>query len=99
MEWTVDTLSEGNALEKFLEAIPGFDQSDVIEHLQEWAVQAKIGVAAGKFLNHTLSSGSVSKRIIEHRLATCLHAAEVVDPSGLAGILYTMLDGKWHGGP
>ena len=97
--WTVDTLSEDDALEKFLEAIPGFDQTDVIEHLQERGVQAKIGVAAGKFLNRTLSSDSVSKRIIEHRLSTCLHAAEMVDPSGLAGILYTILEGKWHGGP
>ena len=47
VEWTVDTLSEDDALEKFLEAIPGFYQSGVIEHLQEREVQAKIEVAAG----------------------------------------------------
>jgi hypothetical protein len=98
VEWTVDTLSEDDALEKFLEAIPGFYQSGVVEHPR--VVQEKIKVAAGKFLNRTLSSRSVSKRVIEHRLAICLNAADVVEgPSGVADILRTMLDGNWHGGP
>jgi hypothetical protein len=98
VEWTVDTLSEDDALEKFLEAIPGFYRSSFIEYPPE--VQEKIQVAVGKFLNRTLSSASISRRVVERRLATCFNAADVVvGRSGFADIIRTILDGNSHGGP
>jgi len=98
LEWTVDTLSEDDALEKFLEAIPGFYRSSVIEYTPE--VQEKIQVAVGKFLNRTLSSASISGRVVERRLATCFNAADVVvGRSGFADIIRTILNGNSHGGP
>jgi len=101
VEWTVDALGEDDALEKFLEAIPGFYQSDVAEeHDLPREVQEKIEVAAGKFLNRTFSSGSVCKSVVESRVSTCLNAAFVVGGhSGVANVLRTMVDGNLYGGP
>jgi len=103
VEWTVDTLGEDDSLERFLETLPGFYQSDIVKPLGERIpqdVQERIEVAAGKFLDRTLSSSSVSMSVIERRLATCLNAADVVGgPFGVADILRTMVEGSWHGGP
>jgi hypothetical protein len=42
VEWTIDALGEDDALEKFLEAIPGFYQSDVTaEHDLPQGVQKR----------------------------------------------------------
>lgn len=101
VEWSVDALGEDDALEKFLEAIPGFYQSDVTEeHDLPQEVQKNIEIAAGKFLNRTFSSGSVRKSVIENRVSTCLNAALVVGGhSGIANVLRTMVDGNLYGGP
>ena len=79
VEWTVDTLSEDDSLERFLETIPGFYQS--LGGRIPKGVQKRIEVAAGKFLDRTLSPGSVSMSVIERRLATCLNVLDV--PSSL----------------
>jgi len=102
VEWTVDALSEDDSLERFLETLPGFYQSDIVKPLGERIpqdVQGRIEVAVGKFLDRTLSSSSVSMSVIERRLATCLNAVDAVaDPFGGADILRTMVEGSWHGG-
>jgi Family of unknown function (DUF6535) len=101
VDWTVEALGEDDALEKFLEAIPGFYQTDVTEeHDLPQEVQKKIEIAAGKFLNRTFSSGSVCKSVLESRVSTCLNAAFVVGGhSGVAEVLRTMVDGNLYGGP
>ena len=91
VEWTTDALSEDDALEEFLEAIPGLYKSDEVKDLRKhppMIVKYNIGVKMHSFLLHSLSLSSVSASVQIRRLAICLNTAGVVDTSSGVGDLF-----------
>ena len=103
VEWTINALSEDDALEELIEAVPGFYKSDVVKglrgNLPYWA-QSKIGDVQIGFLARTLSSNSISAPVKIGRLTICLNAASEIDPIfGVWTLLYGIMKGDWHGAP
>ena len=103
LEWTTDALSEDDALEEFLGAIPGFYKSDVVKDLQQHVpldVWGKILNKMISFLNHFLSSNSVPASVKIRRLTICLNAAGAMGTSsGVECLFREMPLGSWHGAP
>jgi hypothetical protein len=68
LDWTANALDEDDALERFIETIPGFYKSDVVEDIPrsvEWSIVGPLG----EFMRRTLSSNSVSGSDKTRRLA------------------------------
>ena len=99
LEWTFNFLVEDTALEKFLDAIPGFFDSklvtDIQEHLSE-DFRIKFGRALYGFLDHTFSSNAFSGSVRSDRLLKCLGAARAaLGPGEVSRILGDVYDGRW----
>jgi hypothetical protein len=103
MEWTIDTLSEDDALEQFFETIPGFYKSVLVKDLRQClpgTVQWKILHTLAGYLHRTLSSNLVSGPVKVRRLAICLNAASEIQTSlGIPFILDNIIYGTWFGVP
>jgi Family of unknown function (DUF6535) len=79
LKWTFDSLDEDSELEKFLEGIPGFCSSQVVENPHRSL--AKLGelglsLALNRLLYRTLTSDLVSESVKRARLAICVTAVE-----------------------
>jgi len=74
LDWTANALDEDDALEKFIETIPGFYKSDIVKDIPQ-SVERSITYRLRKFTNSTLSSNSVSGLVKTRRLALCFDAA------------------------
>ena len=100
LEWTIDTLCEDDATERFLAAIPGFCDSQAVETRLPSLLQAKIRQVMGGFLDRTFSSESVSELTKVGRLTICLNAAHAaLGPLGVSRILSNVFDGRWRDAP
>lgn len=78
VDWTVDALSEDDALEKFFEAMPGFNNSSVVENPRQHfprEVLYKIENTLRGFLNRTLLSDFIHESVKIRRLAVFLDVA------------------------
>ena len=105
VEWTIDALSEDDALEEFLEAIPGFYRSDVVKDLRQCLLlRFQLGTlfTMGEFLNRTFSSNTVSAPVKIRRLTTRLNTAgdvKIKNPNGVELLLVLITCGNWHSAP
>ena len=103
VEWTIEALSEDDALEELFEAVPGFYKSDVVkdlrQHLDYW-VRVRIEIVQYGFLARTLSSNSISAPVKIRRFTICLNAADEINPYDGVGILLSrIMKGDWLGAP
>jgi hypothetical protein len=101
--WTVGTLGEDDALQKFFDAIPGFFNSTLV-NLPEvdhgspnhWRLYYDLGVALNGFLRRTLSSNSVLDSVKNRRLDIYLNANNVIfGPRRVSHSLYQILSGNF----
>ena len=81
LEWTVGTLDEDDALEKFFEAIPDFINSMLAKDIQRnLSVMLRLMLLKplDGFLRRTFSSHSVDKSVKFRRLVICKEALDVI---------------------
>ena len=99
LEWTVGTLDEDDALEKFFEAIPGFLNSMAAEDLQrKLSIMLRLMLLKplDGFLRRTFSSHSVDKSVKFRRLVICKEALDLICFSDtVLPILHNILDDPW----
>ena len=103
VEWTIEALSEDDALEELFEAVPGFYKSDVVKdlrrHLPSWGWWKIENVLFG-FLARTLSSNSISAPVKIRRLTICLNATNEIEPDyGVRTLLHSIMKRDWHAAP
>jgi hypothetical protein len=73
-DWTIGVLEEDDSLEKFLEAIPGFFRSKLVNYLESDLpedILNKLWSAMNRFMNRTLSSNSVIESVKTRRATIC----------------------------
>ena len=100
LEWTIGTLREDDARERFFDAIPGFFDSQVVQTRLPSLLQMKIRQVMDGFLDRTFSSESVPQSTKIGRLTICLNAAHAaLGPFGVSRILSNILDGRWQEAP
>jgi hypothetical protein len=97
---STEPLGEDHAQEQFFEAIPGFFSSDVVKDPQAdlpLVFRFKFRQTLDEFLDHTLSSSSVSESLKVSRFFICLNAAQVTcGPPAVSRILVDIFDGRWR---
>jgi len=84
LEWTIDALSDDDALEYFFESFPTFYKADLFKdprHALPEETEWKIMNILNGFLRRTLTSNSLSGLVKSRRLAICLNAANEVQTS------------------
>jgi len=97
MEYTIDTLGDDDALERFFAAIPGFCNSNEVQLRLPSRLRMKIRHAMDGFLDRTLTSESVPDSIKIRRLSICLNAAHAALGSFVVSrILGNIFDGRWR---
>jgi hypothetical protein len=104
LESTIDTLDQDYSVETFIDAVPGFYQSDVFKGIRQHLpreVHWKVLNTLVRFLQHALSSKS--DRAI-YRLTICLRAASEVqnslgDVDGVRFIFDSIIHENWGGVP
>jgi len=95
LDWTANALDEDDALEKFIEAIPGFYKSDIVKDIPE-SVTWWILHRAREFMSRTLSSNSVSGSVKTRRLALCFDAVKI-EKFGIENMLNVLSYATWSG--
>jgi len=99
LEWTIGTLDEDTALEKFFEAIPDFLISMSAEGLQRGPsimLRLMLLKPLDGFLRRTFSSHLVDKSVKFRRLVICKGALDVIGFSDtVLPILHNILDDPW----
>ena len=97
LDWTANALDEDDALERFIESIPGFYKSAVVKNIPESAEDSIQGPLIA-FLYRTLSSNSVSRSVKLRRLGLCLNAAsKALHSVGLELMFRCIIDVNWSG--
>ncbi len=84
LEWTIDALSDDDALEYFFESFPNFYKADLFKdprHALPEETEWKIMNILNGFLRRTLTSNSLSGLVKSRRFAICLNAANEVQTS------------------
>jgi hypothetical protein len=99
LESTFDALGEVGAQEEFFAAIPGFFESEVVNDLKDHITgefRVKFREALNRFLERTLSLGSVSELVRSRRLVISLNAADAaLGFDDVLQILWDVLNGRW----
>ena len=81
LDWTISALGDDHSLEKFIEAIPGFFNSNLVNDLREHLsddLSRRFTNTLDGFLSHTLSSNSVIDSVKLHRLDISLSAINLL---------------------
>jgi hypothetical protein len=99
LEWAFDRLDDDDALEKFLESIPGFFASNLVKgvdrHLSSefWS---KFRQSLNGFLDRTFSISSVPNSVRSRRLVTSLDAFRATPGSiGVLQLICDLVNGRW----
>jgi hypothetical protein len=99
LEWTFNYAVDDPGLEQFLDAIPGFFDSKLVNNLQgrlSYNFRIKFGQALNGFLDHTFSSNTFTESVRGDRLLICLKAARVaLGRDAVSKILGKIFDGRW----
>ena len=98
LDWTISALGDDDSLEKFIEAIPGFFNSNLVDDLQEhlpFEISRRLSDAMNGFLCRTLSSNSVTDSVKLCRLDISLNAISCVRVSDISSILGNILFHRW----
>ena len=94
------SLDEDHALERFIDAIPGFCHSPLVNTRFPRPVPEKLREELNEFLDRTFSSNStpaVSESVRSSRLISCLNAAHAaLGQDAILQILDDMLNGQWQ---
>jgi Family of unknown function (DUF6535) len=98
LNWTISALDDDDSLEKLIEAIPGFFNSQSVEfreHLPDY-FPLTLRSSLFKFLGRTLSSYStIDDSVKLRRLGISLSAMNSVHVSSVSSILSFILLGNW----
>jgi hypothetical protein len=101
-EWTITTLGDDDSLKNFFEAIPGFFNSKLVEHL-EWdspeELFKKYSGVLGGFLGRTWSSNSVNNSEKVRRLDIAVNATSPIHSSDVWLILSENVFNHWKKTP
>jgi hypothetical protein len=96
LDWTAHALDKDDALEKFMETIPGFYKSDMVDDIPgevEWSIMSRLR----EFLYLTLSSNSVSASVKTRRLALYFDTANALRSDALETMFEDLIDANWTG--
>ena len=96
LDWTANALDEDDALERFIEMIPGFYKSDVVKDIPESAEWSIMG-PLGEFMHRTLESNSVSGSDKTRRLALCFDVLNELRSDGLDYLFGRLVWANWSG--
>ena len=100
VKWTIDALSEDDALEELFEAVPGFYRSDVVKDLRQDLLWWETLYSLSGFLGRTLSANSISAPVKIGRLTICLNVANEIEPvHGVRNLLESIMERDWHRAP
>jgi hypothetical protein len=94
LDWTANALDKDDALEEFIETIPGFYQSDMVDDIPE-SVQSSIVGPLAKFMFRTLKSNSVSGSVKARRLALCFDAGNQLRSDALEDMFIAAMYENW----
>jgi hypothetical protein len=95
LDWTANALDEGDALESFIETIPGFYKSDMVKDIPE-SVHSLILRRVREFMSRTLKY-SVSGLVKTRRLALCFDAVNELRSDELRDMFHELNDADWSG--
>ncbi len=96
LDWTANALDEDDALERFIEMIPGFYKSDVVKDIPESAEWSIMG-PLGEFMHRTLESNSVSGSDKTRRLALCFDVLNELRSDFLDSLCTNLVWVNWSG--
>src|SRR6266851_5602580 len=96
LDWTAHALDEDDALEKFIETIPGFYKSDIVKDIPE-SIERSIQRPLTNFIYRTLSSNSVSGSVKGRRLALCFDAGNELRSDALKDMFRGLIYTDWSG--
>jgi Family of unknown function (DUF6535) len=94
LDWTISALGDDHSLEKFIEAVPGFFNSKLVEDIQErlpYDLSMRFYHALRGFLGRTLSSNLVIDKVKLYRLGISLSAINFCRFVGVLEILQYIL--------
>ena len=97
-DWTISALGDDDSLKRFLEAIPGFFNSKLVNHLESDVPEEllkKFKGALHGFLGRTWSSNSVNDSEKLHRLDISMNAMNQVNASCVWSIPFNILFEHW----
>ena len=99
--WTISALDDDDSLEKFLEAMPGFFDSELVKDLKEHLPYDQLRNALAGFLGRTLSSKSLVNSVKLHRLDIFMDTINLMDEGSIrvSSILGTLLFKRWDLAP
>ena len=101
LDWTIGALGDGDSLEKFFEAIPGFFNSKLVDDLQEnlpLDVSRRLSETMNGFLCRMLSSNVINS-VKRHRLHISMSAINSVRISGFPSIHESSFFEYWRQAP
>jgi hypothetical protein len=96
LDWTANALDEGDALERFIETIPGFYKSNMVKDILpsvEWSIWGLLR----QFMSRTLKSNSFSGSDKARRLALCFEAGNELRSDGLESMFGHLIYQNWRG--
>ena len=97
-DWTISALGDDHSLEKFIEAVPGFFNSKLVEDLRGHLpddLSIRLYFTIRGFLGRTLSSNSVIDSVKLHRLDISLTAINLTRFFGVKRFLEYILINHW----
>jgi hypothetical protein len=96
LDWTANALDKDDELERFIEMIPGFYESNMVKDIPE-SVERSIQRPLGEFMFRTLSSNSVSGSDKTRRLTLIFDAAHALRYHSLARMFESLIYANWSG--
>ena len=99
--WTISTLDDDDSLEKFLEAMPGFFDSELVKDIKEHLPYDQLRNALAGFLGRTLSSKSLINSVKLHRLDIFMDTINLMGEGSIrvSSILETLFFKRWDLAP
>ena len=96
--WTISALGDGDSLEKFFEAIPGFFGSELVKDIRK---HLPFNPLRNAFLSRTLSSKSITNSAKLHRLDIFMNTINLIgeDSVDVSSILEAVLFKCWDIAP
>ncbi|KAH8993836.1 hypothetical protein EDB86DRAFT_1313845 [Lactarius hatsudake] len=98
LDWTFDSLDEDRELEQFFDGVPGFCNSNVVEHPGGFIKRnsKKLSNALTGLMDRTLSSSLVPESVKQKRITICTKAIDAANLFGPWWVLPRVLIGEWQ---
>jgi hypothetical protein len=97
--WTISALGDDDSLEKFIEALPGFFNSKLVNNLQKHlprGISRRLWDALVGFVDRSLSSNSVADKVKLHRLDIFMNAITFIKVFRISSIFRDTLFKHWY---